>query len=122
MTSLKRAMSEFVNEITMGAPRSDALRTRLREIQANNGRYFLVPVVMLALVFAVAMALIIRGAGGASTTTAVASLFGISLVGMIRLMLSFWREKVATELMIELSELDDDVLRTVVARLLSRMK
>jgi hypothetical protein len=51
-----------------------------------------------------------------------ASVFGVSVVGMIRMMLSFWREKVATELIVELSELDDDVMRKVAAKLLARMR
>ena len=36
--------------------------------------------------------------------------------------LSLWREKVATEMLIELSELDETILKQVVARLLRRIK
>jgi hypothetical protein len=111
-----------VNEVTLGpAPRTEELRARLREIQARNTRYFALPVVMLAALFVVSLALSIHYASTA-TVTAVSAGFGISVVAMIRLMLSFWREKVATELMIELSELDEGVLRKVVARLLRSMK
>ena len=123
MTSLASAMSDYVNEVVAGpAPRTDDLRKRLREIQGQNTRYFLVPVIMLAATFIVAMGLIICGTGGMTATTAIASVFGISVVGMIRMMLGFWREKVATELIIELSELDEHAFRKVVARLLARMK
>ncbi len=122
MTELRRAMFDYVGEVTLGgAPRTDELRRRLREIQAHNTRYFAVPVVMLAAAFVVAIALIVHYAAAGAATAAISSGFGISVVAMIRLMLSFWREKVATELMIELSELDEDVLRKVVARLLTRM-
>jgi hypothetical protein len=122
MTELQRAMSDYVDEITLGpAPRTEELRRRLREIQAHNTRYFLIPLVMLAVTFVVAIVLIIHYAAATTATTAISTGFGISVVAMIRLMLSFWREKVATELMVELSELDDDVLRKVVARLLTRM-
>jgi len=41
---------------------------------------------------------------------------------MIRAMLSLWREKVATEMLIELSELDEAILKKVVAKLLGRMR
>jgi hypothetical protein len=123
VSELGRAMSEFVDEVTLGgAPRSDALRRRLRQIQARNTRYFVVPLVMLAITFVVAIVLIVHVAAATTATTAIATGFGVSVIAMIRLMLSFWREKVATELMIELSELDDDVLRKVVAKLLARMK
>ena len=122
MTELRQAMSDYVNEVTLGpAPRTDELRRRLREIQAHNARYFALPVMMLAALFVVALALSIHYAS-AATNTAASTGFGISVVAMIRLMLSFWREKVATELMIELSELDEDVLRKVVARLLRSMR
>jgi uncharacterized membrane protein YjjP (DUF1212 family) len=122
MKSLQRALSDFVNEVTAGGPRSEALRKQLRDIQHRNTSYFVIPVVMLTVSFAAAMTLIIGGVGKTTGTAAIASLFGLSVIGMIRLMLSFWREKVATELMIELSELDDEVLRKVTARLLARMK
>jgi hypothetical protein len=123
MTDLQQAMYDYVDEVTLGAaPRTDELRRRLREIQAHNTRYFMFPVVMLAALFVVALVLSIHYASAAATTAAISTGFGVSVVAMIRLMRSFWREKVATELLIELSELDEDALRKVVARLLKRMK
>jgi hypothetical protein len=122
MKELRRALSNYVDVVALGSPRTEALRQRLREIHGQNTNYFRTPVLMLAVTFFVAMALIIYGAAGTSGATAIAALFGISVIGMIRLMLSFWREKVATEIIIELSELDDDVLRKVAAKLLARMQ
>jgi len=122
MSELRQAMHDYVNEVTLGpAPRTDVLRRRLRDIQARNARYFALPVVMLAVLFVVALGLSIHYAS-ATTVTAISTGFGISVVAMIRLMLSFWREKVATELVIELSELDDDLFRKAVAQLLRWMK
>lgn len=92
MTKLRRAMSDYVDEVTLGpAPRTDELRRRLREIQAHNTRYFLVPLAMLAVVFIIAIVLIIHHAAETATTAAISTGFGISVVAMIRLMLSFWR-------------------------------
>jgi hypothetical protein len=123
MDELRHAMHDYVNEVTLGAaPRTDELRRRLREIQAHNTRYFVLPVAMLAALFVAALVLSVHHASAATTTAAISTGFGISVVVMIRWMLSFWREKVATELMIELSELDEGTLRKVVARLLKRMK
>ena len=123
MNELRLAMSDYVDEVTLGpASRSEELRVRLRAIQAHNTRYFLLPIVMLAATFIIAIMLIIHYAAATTAATAISTAFGISVIGMIRLMLSFWREKVATELVIELSELDESVLRKVVARLLARMK
>jgi hypothetical protein len=123
MTELQRAMSDFVDEVTAGAAsRTEELRVRLREIQARNIRYFLLPILMLAVTFVIAIVLIVHYAAATAAAAAISSGFGISVIGMIRLMLSFWREKVATELVIELSELDDRVFRKVVATLLVRMR
>jgi hypothetical protein len=121
--ALQQALEGYVNVITMGATsRTDALRERLREIHQQNKGYFLAPVLMLAATFVVAMGLIIYGATGTNRAVVIASAFGISVISMIRLMLSFWREKVATELLVELSELDDDVLKKMSAKLLAKMK
>jgi hypothetical protein len=123
MTSFERALRDYVDAVTLGpCPRTEVLRERLRDIQRRNARYFVIPVVMLGASFLVAMKLILYSAGGTAPTVGIASLFGVSVVGMIRLMLSFWREKVATELLIELSEIDEAALRKLVARLLARMK
>ncbi len=124
MTALQRAMSEYVDEVTAGAAsaRTQELRDELRRIQRHNGRYFHLAVGMLAATFLAAMGLILFTLSNKSGTTAVASAFGISVIGMLRMMLSLWREKVATEMLIELSELDEAILRKVVARLIGRMK
>ena len=123
MSSFERALREYVDVVTLGpGPRTDVLRRRLRDIQRQNARYFVIPVVMLGASFAVAMKLIVYSATGTAPAVGIASLFGVSVVGMIRLMLSFWREKVATELLIELSEIDEAALRKLVAKLLTRMK
>jgi hypothetical protein len=124
MTALRAALSDYVDEIFGGAtsPRTQALVSRLGEIQQNNLRYFTLGVAMLAVTFAAAMGLIIFGLTNRSATITVASVFGVSLVGMIRLMLALWREKVATEMLIALSELDEGLLQQVAAKLLTRMR
>ena len=122
MSALNDLASDYVNEVALGPARSDVFRQSLKEIQTRNTSYFIAAVVMLGLTFLVATGLIIFGATGQTTAVVIASVFGITVVGMIRMMLSFWREKVSTELLIELSELDDSVLKKVVARLLTRLK
>lgn len=77
---------------------------------------------MLGLAFLTGMGLILFALSSRSATAAVGAAFGISIIGMIRTMLSLWREKVATEMLIELSELDEAILRRVVAKLLGGMR
>jgi steroid 5-alpha reductase family enzyme len=123
MTALRLAMSEYVDEVTAGvaSARTEELRKRLRQIQHRNMRYFNFAVCMLAATFLVAMGVILFALSSRSAA-AVAAVLGVSIIGMIRTMLSLWREKVATEMMIELSELDDVILGKVVAKLLRRMR
>ena len=129
MSALRLALSEYVDEVTAGAsppPGSSGptagLQSRLRQIQSTNAIYFIAAAGMLAVTFLAAMGLIVSNAIGSSGSIAVASGFGISVVGMTRLMLALWREKVATAMLIELSELDDGVMKKVVAKLLRRMR
>ena len=124
MTALRLALSEYVDEVTAGAAsaRTEELRRRLRQIQHRNQRYFNLAVGMLAVTFLAATGVILLALSSKATTAAIASGFGISIIGMIRVMLSLWREKVATEMLIELSELDEAILKKIVARLLGRMR
>lgn len=122
MTALRIALSDYVNEVVAGAaPRTAEFMARLRAINQRNAVYFTATAAMLAIAFVVATSLVVFGAAGRTTAIAVLSVFGISIIGMVRTMLSLWREKSAIELLIELSELDDDILRKVVAKLLRRL-
>jgi hypothetical protein len=122
MVALKRALSDYVDEVVAGgSPRTEALRRQLRTVQRHNARYFSLVVLMLAAMFVTGMGVVVSGASQQATIP-VAAVLGISVLGMVKMMLALWREKVATELLIELSELDDGVLRQVVARLLERLR
>jgi len=123
MSALRNLLSEYVDEVVAGSsPRTAELRTRLSQIRDRNAGYFILVVVMLVIVFLVAIALVVFSTEGRTGVIVVLSVFGISLIGMVRLMLALWREKLAIELLIELSELDDNILKKVVAKLLRQLK
>lgn len=125
MTTLRSALADYVDGAFAGgagSARTRALVKRLGEIQRRNTRYFSLAVAMLAVTFLASMGLILFGLSSRSSTMTVASVFGISVIGMIRMMLALWREKVATEMLVELSELDESLLRKVAAKLYARMK
>src|SRR4051812_22671544 len=105
MTALKRALTGYVNEVVGGqSTRTDVLRNQLRAIQRRNALYFNAAVAMLVVMFLTAMGIAVSGALQQATIP-IASILGISAVGMVKLMLTLWREKVATEMLVELSEL-----------------
>lgn len=122
MTALKRALKGYVDEVVAGeSSRTDALRTQLQAIQQRNARYFNLAVVLLVLISLTTTATMASDALR-RTAIPVGAALVISAVGMVRVMLGLWREKVATEMLIALSELDDGVLRQIVATLLRRIR
>jgi hypothetical protein len=123
VTALRDALSDYIDEVTLGAaPRTAEFMHRLREINQRNAVYFTATAAMLAIAFIVATSLVVFSAAGRTTAIAVLSVFGISIIGMVRAMLALWREKSAIELLVELAELDDDILHKVAAKLLRRLR
>ena len=118
MSRLRDALYDYVGEIVGGSPAiTQEMRARLTAIQHRNAIYLRFAAAMLLALFLVMSGVVVLTAIG-KAHVAVLSLCGISVVGIARVMLALWREKLATEMLIELSELDDDILRKVVARLL----
>jgi hypothetical protein len=122
MIALKRALKGYVDEVVAGeSSRTEALRTQLQSIQQRNAKYFNLAVVMLVLISLTTTAIMASDALH-RTAIPVGAALVISAVGTVRVMLGLWREKVATEMLIALSELDDGVLRQIVATLLRRIR
>jgi hypothetical protein len=123
MIALKRVLKGYVDEVVAGgdSPRTEALRAQLNSIQQRNARYFNLAVVMLVTISLTTIAIMASDALH-RTALPVGTALVITAIGMVRIMLSLWREKVATEMLIALSELDDGVLKQIVARLLRRLR
>lgn len=122
MIALKRALKGYVDEVVAGeSSRTEALRSQLNVIQQRNARYFNVAVVMLVTISLATIAIMASDALD-RTAIPVGAALVISSIGTVRIMLGLWREKAATEMLIALSELDDGVLKQVVARLLRRLR
>ncbi|WP_394820642.1 hypothetical protein [Pendulispora albinea] len=116
------ALDDYVNTVTLGpANKKAALRESLDRVRKRNEVYFVLCAGFVVVMFVVAMVLIVRHAGEGSVWAATSVVFGASLAGMVRMMLGFWREKVTTDMLLELSVLDDAILKEVSRTLLERL-
>jgi hypothetical protein len=123
--TLEQALSEFVEVVPLGgvaAARREALLAAVRSAKERNERFFMATAVGLALMFLVALGLIISHAGGVGARAMTSGIFGISAIGMVKTMLGFWREKVATDLLLDLAAADDAILKEVSKAMLLRLR
>jgi hypothetical protein len=120
MDSIQETLREFVTSSTALGPSKGRkhMLERLRKINAANARYFNMAAVMLVAAFVVALYIIYRHGGDKVAGEAVVGTFGATTTGMTWMMLRFWREKVRTEMLIELGDLDPGILREVALRFL----
>ena len=117
------ALGDYVDTVTLGASNKKALlREALDRIRTRNEAYFSVCVGFVVVMFVTAISLIVLHSRQTAAWTATSAVFGISLAGMVRMMLGFWREKVATDMLLELSGLDDAILKDVSRVLLRRLR
>ncbi len=123
MNTLDDVLNEFKPTVDLGGAKSpsDKLLKRLRDVNAANSKYFIICVAMVVAMFVAALSLIFLRMSDSTTATLVAGAFGLSVAGMVRMMLRLWREKVATDLLLELSN-DPAVLRSVIDTLATRLK
>lgn len=100
----------------------DKLAGKLREIVARNNAVFGFCVAMVIIPFVVQLWVALAYASEPQLVKAIGGAFGISAAGLIFQMIKLWREKVATELLLELlPTLDTAVFKTVIAVLVRRL-
>src|SRR5262249_50260779 len=122
MVALKRALQGYVDEVFAGgSPRSEALFVQLHAIQRRNAGYFKLAVIMLVLI-SLSITAILASDAIHQTAVPVGAALVVSGVGTVRVLFGLWREKVATEMLIAMSELDESVLKQVAAALLRRLR
>jgi hypothetical protein len=121
MARLKDVMREFVSMPDMGGSRTDTpefarmLSDRLRGILRSNTIYFNVCIGLVLVLFITSIIVVVTNLESPELITAALGGFGIGSVGLVSLMLQRWREKVATEVLLELAVwFQGDHLRMIV--------
>lgn len=127
MKRLRAVLASFVDSIHLGDPAPapleiDRLREQLRRVSRANEHYFGVCVVMLMVMFVGALWVTLRYTSDAGAVKIAFAAFGVMMIGMMRVMLGLWREKVATDVLLALAgSLEGDHLRSIIAVLLKRL-
>jgi hypothetical protein len=100
----------------------DKLKRDLSAINKGNNRYFLICVVMVAILFLVSVGVVLTNLNKPEIIRVAMGAFGISSAGLITMMIKLWREKSNVELLMILAiNMDYDTLKTVVAVLAKRL-
>jgi hypothetical protein len=101
----------------------ERLKDELRAVSRANEHYFAVCVVMILALFLAALWVIIRYVSNPDAVRGAFAAFGLSVAGMIRVMIGLWREKVATDMALALvGTLDLDTTRSIIEVLLKRLR
>lgn len=101
----------------------DELSGRLRQIAARNNVTFVLCVAMVLVLFAIQLWVALYSVSQPQFVKFVGGAFGISAAGLVFQMVKLWREKVTTELLLELlPNLDASVFRTVISVLMRRLR
>src|SRR5512140_3758185 len=127
MKKLRSVLSRYVDSIQLGegdrAPLDvERLREQLRHISRANEHYFGACVVMVMTVFIAALWVALRYADHDGAVKLAFAALGASMIGMLRVMVGLWREKVATDVLLALAgSLEGDHLRSIIAVPLKRL-
>lgn len=98
------------------------LRKDLEAVKRDNGRYFVVCVVMIGLLFITSIIVVLTNLANPDIIKGAMAAFGISTAGLITLMIKLWRTKSNTEILILLAiNMDAETIKTVIGILAKRV-
>lgn len=98
------------------------LRKDLEAVKRDNGRYFVVCVVMIGLLFITSIIVVLTNLANPDIIKGAMAAFGISTAGLITLMIKLWRTKSNTEMLILLAiNMDAETIKTVIGILAKRV-
>jgi hypothetical protein len=127
MSKLKKVLASYVSVemATLGGRKtrsidSEHLRKDLTQIIRGNNGIFITCVVMILFLFGIPVWIALTQP---QLIKAGVGVFGVTAGGLIVQMISLWREKVATELVLGLiRDMDPSHLETVISALVKKMK
>jgi hypothetical protein len=128
MKKLRAVLSPYVDSVQLGDPERDPidverLREQLQRVSRESANYFGVCVVMVMVIFLATLGAALRYAGQANLVTLAFAVLGATMIGMLRVMVGLWREKVATDVLLALAgSLEGDHLRSILAVFLKRLR
>lgn len=128
MKRLRATLGAYAEPIQLGegTPPSvipvDKLRKELQAVIRTNTNYFLVCVAMTLGLYIAALWVVFDNLDDKGTLQIAFAMFGLSLAGMVRMMIGLWREKVATETLLTfVGAVDDKFLKSIIEVFLRQM-
>lgn len=127
MKRLYAALTPFVDGVELGDAQrrfpAEQVTQALQGVRKGNERYFMLCVFMIVDLFAAIVWLTLTHLQDPAVIKIVFAVFGVSAIGLVRMMHKLWQEKVTTDLLLTLvGVLEEDVARSVVAVLLKRLR
>ena len=103
MKSLENLIRDARGPVTMGGPpKMEGLAENLRKLSRRNEKYFLVCVTILVVVLLSSLGFVILFRNQPKVIAGIFAAMGASAYGGVWQMVKLWREKVATDVAIEL--------------------
>ena len=122
MKELKSILTDFAEApLVLGdkspdKPDVDNFRNNLESLRVRNDRYFVVLVAMVVVCFVVSLILLVYFKQNTVSMTAVFGATGLSIGGLVNVMLKIWKDKNQNDMLYALiGQLDDHTLRSVAA-------
>src|SRR4051812_35592439 len=105
MKSLENLIRDAKGPVTLGpSTKMEGLAGRLRELSRRNEKYFRTCVAILVIVLLASLGFVILFRNQPAVIAGIFTAMGASAYGGARQMVKLWREKVATDVAIELVE------------------
>jgi len=124
MKKLRALIGPYVDVVAGGEDdRSlSRLTDRLEDLRRRNEKYFIVPVVMIVLLFLTSLGLVVWCREQPGVITAVFGALGCTVFGGVGFMRKLWREKVALDLVLAvMADLPEKEARAVLKVFVARL-
>ena len=104
MQTLRAVIRPYTEDVKLGSRSMQQLAGRLRDLNRKNDKYYWFCVALLIVVLLASLGFVIVLRNQPGGITAVFAAMGASSYGGVRQMVKLWREKVATDVAIEVVE------------------
>jgi hypothetical protein len=104
MKSLRALIRPYTGDVDLGSRSMQQLAGKLRDLSRKNDRYYWICIGLLVVVLLASLAFVIVFRHQPGAIAAVFAAMGASAYGGVRQMVQLWREKVSTDVAIELVE------------------
>jgi hypothetical protein len=100
--SLRALILPYATDVSLGSTKMEGLAGKLRGLSRRNEKYFRVCIGLLVVILLSSLCFVILFRNQPAIIAGVFTALGASAYGGVRQMVQLWREKVATDVLVEL--------------------